>query len=119
MIRRTVHKHRMDANSEIKQNLQYWLGRPPEERLAAVDMLRRQIYGNTERLQRTARVIQLPQSKKQSKWRILKPEYRINDHDLSEDANLYLACGSTAGLGNKTTLGRKKDLADIEALGQE
>jgi len=62
MIRRTVQKHRLDADFEIKQNLQYWLSRPPRERLAAVDLLRRQVYGDTQRLQRTARVIQLSQS---------------------------------------------------------
>jgi hypothetical protein len=62
MIRRTVHKYRMDADYEIKQNLRYWLARPCEERLAAVDLLRRQIYGDTERLQRTARVVQRSQS---------------------------------------------------------
>jgi len=62
MIRKTVSKHRLEASLEIKQNLKYWLSRPPEERLAAVDSLRAQIYGDTERLQRTARVIQRPQS---------------------------------------------------------
>jgi len=62
MISRTVTKHRLDTSLEIEQNLQYWLSRPPEERLAAVDSLRAQIYGDTERLQRTARVIQRPQS---------------------------------------------------------
>jgi len=62
MIRRTVHKYRLDADFEIKRNLQYWMDRTPEERLAAVDLLRRQIYGDTERLQRTARVVQRSQS---------------------------------------------------------
>ncbi|MGD2094122.1 MAG: hypothetical protein PVH77_03845 [Phycisphaerales bacterium] len=54
-------KHRLDDFSEVEQNLQYWLSRPAEERLAAVDSLRAQIYGDTKRLQRTARVIKLPQ----------------------------------------------------------
>jgi len=62
VIRRTVHKHRLDAGYEIKQNLRYWLARPPSERLAAVDFLRWQVYGDTQRLQRTARVIELSQS---------------------------------------------------------
>jgi hypothetical protein len=51
----------MDSLSEIRQNLQYWLTKTPQQRLAAVDSLRAQVYGNTERLQRTARVIQRPQ----------------------------------------------------------
>ena len=62
MIRKTVSKRSMDKSSEIKQNLQYWLSRPPEERLAAVDSLRVQIYGDTQKLQRIVRVVQRPQS---------------------------------------------------------
>ena len=61
MIRKTISKHRMDNFSEIQHNLQYWLSRPPEERLAAVDYLRNQLYGDTERLQRIARIVQRPQ----------------------------------------------------------
>ena len=58
MIRKTVRKQDLDGFSEIKQNLQYWLSQPPEERLAAVDALRREYYGDSQRLQRVARVIQ-------------------------------------------------------------
>jgi hypothetical protein len=61
MIKKTVAKYRMDSFSEIKQNLQYWLEKTPQERLSAVEFLRSQIYGNTKRLQRTARVIQRSQ----------------------------------------------------------
>jgi len=57
MIRKTVSKHRLEASLEIKQNLQYWLSRPPEERLAAVDSLRAQIYGDNLRLKRVVHVI--------------------------------------------------------------
>ena len=57
MIRKIVQKHDLDKHSEIKQNLKYWLSRPPEERLAAVDTLRREYYGDSPRLQRVARVI--------------------------------------------------------------
>ena len=60
MIRKTVKKFRLKDYSEIKQNLQYWLNKQPQERIAAVDSLRRQIYGDTKRLQRTARIIQRP-----------------------------------------------------------
>ena len=41
MIRKVVQKHDMDSHSEIRQNLEYWLSRPPEERLAQVEELRR------------------------------------------------------------------------------
>ena len=84
MIRKTVQKQRLDDYSEIKQNLQYWLSRPPQERLAAVDALRREFYGDSQRLQRTARVI-------------------------SRDDFIV----------NKRATGRKKDAADIEALGEQ
>lgn len=61
MIRKIVAKHRMDSLSEVRQNLRYWLEKTPQERLAVVDFLRSQIYGDAERLQRAARVIQRPQ----------------------------------------------------------
>jgi flavorubredoxin len=60
MIKKIVAKHRVDSLSEVRQNFLYWLKKTPRQRLAAVDFLRNQLYGNTERLQRTARVIQRP-----------------------------------------------------------
>ena len=57
MIRKVVQIHRLDGYSEIRQNLEYWLSRPPEERLTAVDELRRQCYGDLPRLQRVVRVV--------------------------------------------------------------
>ncbi len=62
MIRKIVKKHDLDNFSEIRQNLEYWLSRPPEERLAAVDALRREYYGDSHRLQRVVRVVQQAQS---------------------------------------------------------
>jgi hypothetical protein len=52
----------MEKDYEIKQNLEYWLSKTPEERLSAVEILRRQIYGDSKRLQRTARVIKRKKS---------------------------------------------------------
>ena len=57
MIRKTLQKHDFDNFSEIRQNLEYWFSRPPEERLAAVDALRREYYGDSQRLKRVVRVI--------------------------------------------------------------
>lgn len=54
-----------------------------EGRLAAADALRREYYGDSQRLQRVARV--------------------INREDF---------------IANKRATGRKKDAADIEALGE-
>ena len=61
MIQKIVKKAGINEFSSIKEDLAYWLGRPSEERVAAVDYLRRQYNGNTARLQRSARIIQLKQ----------------------------------------------------------
>ena len=62
MIQKVVKKGTMDELSSIEEDLAYWLSKPSEERVAAVDFLRRQYNGNTARLQRSARIIQLKQS---------------------------------------------------------
>ena len=38
-------------------DLAWWLTQSPEKRLDAVEILRRQFYGDTERIQRVARII--------------------------------------------------------------
>ena len=43
-------------------DLEFWLSRSPEERVSAVEFLRRQFNGNSARLQRTARISKLQQS---------------------------------------------------------
>ena len=57
---------------EISDNLKYWLSRPASERLEAVDYLRRQLYGDSIRLQRTLRVVKRSSMKtepnKNSAW---------------------------------------------------
>ena len=57
MIKPTVKKHNLDGFDEAKQNLEYWLSRSPEERLSAVEHLRKQAYGDLPRLQRVVRVL--------------------------------------------------------------
>lgn len=52
----------MDGKREIQQNLEYWLSRPAEERIAEVMRLREMICGPAQRLQRVARVIKRSQS---------------------------------------------------------
>jgi hypothetical protein len=54
MIKKVVKKYRIE-------DLAYWLSKSSEERISAVEILRRQYHGNTARLQRSARVIQLIQ----------------------------------------------------------
>jgi hypothetical protein len=60
MIQKTVVKRTLSQHFAARENLAYWLSRSPEERLSAVEILRRQYYGNSARLQRVARVIQRP-----------------------------------------------------------
>ena len=56
MIEKIVKKVALE-HYEIKENLEYWLSRTPAERVEAIEILRKQYYGNTERLQRFVRVI--------------------------------------------------------------
>jgi len=60
MIEKVVRKFDLAKFSEIKENLAFWLSRPPAERVAAVEILRRQMDGSAARLQRAARVIERP-----------------------------------------------------------
>jgi hypothetical protein len=62
MIKKVVRKSNLQNMQSAKEDLLYWLSRPEEERVAAVDYLRKQYYGTSERLQRVARVIQRAQS---------------------------------------------------------
>ena len=62
IIRKVVKKANLNDFSEIRENLSYWLSKKPEERIAAVEFLRRQHHGSAIRLQRSARVVQLSQS---------------------------------------------------------
>jgi hypothetical protein len=49
------------ADEERKRPaLRYWLSRPPMERVAAVEYLRRQIDGSGARLRRVYRVLDCP-----------------------------------------------------------
>jgi hypothetical protein len=57
MIEKVVHKARLSEHNEQKQNLEYWLSRPPEERVDHVEYLRRMYYGDLPRLQRVYRII--------------------------------------------------------------
>ncbi len=61
MIEKVVRKSSLKALSEVRDNLAYWLSKTPEERVAAVEYLRRQHDGGTARLQRIAHVIKRSQ----------------------------------------------------------
>ena len=57
MIEKQITK-RVLGESQAEQDLRYWLSRPAAERIAAVELLRRQHFGSTARLQRIVRVIE-------------------------------------------------------------
>jgi hypothetical protein len=60
MIQKTVKKYRLQERTGTQDDVAYWLSKTPEERVATVDYLRTQYYGNATRLQRVARVVQRP-----------------------------------------------------------
>jgi hypothetical protein len=61
MIRKVVNKVSLKDSSCVKKELAYWLSKTADERIAAVETLRSQRDGNSERLQRTVRVIKQAQ----------------------------------------------------------
>ena len=62
MIQKIITRHNLKDSLSMKEDLAYWLSKTPEERIEAVEYLRRQYYENSTRLQRIARVIQRKQS---------------------------------------------------------
>jgi hypothetical protein len=62
MIEKTVKIYKLNDDNQRLSDLRYWLSRPPEERVSAVEILRKQIHGNSERLQRTVVIIKQPRS---------------------------------------------------------
>jgi len=60
MIKKIIRRKKL-SNSTENEDLKYWLSKSPQERIEAVEILRKQYDGNTERLQRVVRIIQLPQ----------------------------------------------------------
>ena len=58
MIKKVVKKMDLKKSNSINEDLKFWLEKEPEERVSAVEYLRKQYHGNTARLQRITRVIQ-------------------------------------------------------------
>lgn len=57
-MEKIVKKHTLNDPLLIKDDVAYWLSKTPEERIEAVEILRKQFYGTLPRFQRVARVIQ-------------------------------------------------------------
>jgi hypothetical protein len=50
VIERVVRKIELERHSSIKEDLAYWLRKTPEERISAIEFLRRQYHGGSVRL---------------------------------------------------------------------
>jgi len=61
MIKKVVKKRNL-KDDPTAEDLKYWLSKSPEERISAMEFLRKQANGSSARLQRTVRIIQLSQS---------------------------------------------------------
>jgi hypothetical protein len=57
MIQKVVTRHDLTSRDSSKEDLAYWLTRTPEERIEAVEFLRRQYHGSFSRLQKSAHII--------------------------------------------------------------
>lgn len=57
MIKKIIKKYSLNDSQQKKDDRAYWLSVSPEERISAVEIMRKQMYGNSERLQRVVRVI--------------------------------------------------------------
>lgn len=58
MIVKVANIRNLTDKNLILDDLKYWLSKSPEERVEAVEYLRKQVHGSSARLQRVARVVQ-------------------------------------------------------------
>lgn len=56
-MKKVIKKRRLNESS-VKDDLEYWLGLSPEERISAVEYLRKLHHGDSARFQRSVRIIQ-------------------------------------------------------------
>ncbi len=64
MIEKVVTKCNLQDWCKVKDDLNYWLSKTPQERVAVVEHLRRRYYGDSAGLQRTVRVVERSPIKK-------------------------------------------------------
>ena len=58
MIEKVARKRRSHESDSVKDDLAYWLSKTSDERVSAVEILRRQYDGNSTRLQRVVRIVE-------------------------------------------------------------
>jgi hypothetical protein len=59
-LKRTIRVTSFEEEARTRPALRHWLSRPPEERVSAVEFLRKQIDGTGARLRRVHRVVDCP-----------------------------------------------------------
>jgi hypothetical protein len=57
-IQKAVSIKKVNNKNNTKDDLDFWLTKSSEERVSAVEFLRRQSHGSSNRLQRVIRIIQ-------------------------------------------------------------
>lgn len=58
MIEKVVTIRPLKDRTAEREDIEYWLSRPPGERMEEIESLRRHFYGDLPRLQRVARIVQ-------------------------------------------------------------
>jgi hypothetical protein len=59
MIEKVVRRRSLHDRSTEREDLEYWLSRPPGERIEAVEIMRREFHGDLPRIQKVVRVVRL------------------------------------------------------------
>ena len=58
-LQKVVTKLTLEEASDPRRDLKYWLSRPSSERIAAVEYLRKQYYGDAGRIQKVVRIVKM------------------------------------------------------------
>lgn len=123
MIKKIVHIKKLIDQDQILEDLAYWLQKSPEERIAAVEFLRRQYYEDTPRLQRIVRIVQLGVPPVRIDLITSISGVKTEEAFAAPEEGTY---GDTPVkfisrelfIKNKQASGRKRDLSDLESLGE-
>ena len=57
MIEKVVHKHKLSEFNEAREDLKYWLSKSPEERVEAVEIIRKMTHGTLPGIQKVVRIV--------------------------------------------------------------
>ena len=68
MIKKVVTIRSLHDRSAEREDVAYWLSRPPGERMDAIEELRRHFYGELPRIPKVARVLRQSEIADRSDW---------------------------------------------------